>query len=114
MSSAEKMALRDTTEHDILPVPIDQQLDEVREPPRYQEVRSFLLGGPAYQWFLENVRSSALSTKRKGTILEVVTRGVDATVSTMTAPKLSYSVPKYSRLTSTWIGIFQIFEKSGV
>ena len=90
MSSAEKIAFWNTAEHfDFLPepTPVGQQLDEVQVPPRYQEVRSFLLDGPAYQWLLENARSSALLTERKGTILEAVTRKIDATLLSMRTPK---------------------------
>ena len=84
MSPAEKVLLWDTAEHsDFLPVSesAEQQPDEVREPPRYQEVRSFILDGPAYQWLLENARSSALLTERKGTALEAVSRKIDAALS---------------------------------
>jgi hypothetical protein len=87
MSPAEKMALWNTADFLPVPAPVDQQLDEVQEPPRYQEVRSFLLDGPAYQWLLENAQSSALLTERKGTILETVTRKIDATLSSMRTPK---------------------------
>ena len=90
MSPAEKMALWNTAEHsDFLPMPapVEQELDEIQEPPRYQEVRSFLLDGPAYQWLLENARSSALLTERKGTILEAVTRTIDARLSSMRIPR---------------------------
>jgi hypothetical protein len=90
MSPAEKMAFWNTAEHsNFLPVPapVEQELDEVQEPPRYQEVRSFLLGGPAYQWLVENARSSALLTERKGTILEAITRNIDATLSSIRTTK---------------------------
>jgi len=84
------MALCNTPEHSgflPVPVPVDQQLDEAQEFPRYKEARSFLLDGPAYQWLIENARSSALLTERKGTILEAVTRKIDATLSSMRTPK---------------------------
>ncbi|KAF2191687.1 hypothetical protein K469DRAFT_695833 [Zopfia rhizophila CBS 207.26] len=90
MSLTEKMARFYDAEHPDFPpepTPVDQQLDEVQVPPRYQEVRSFLLEGPAYQWLLENARSSALLTKRKGAILEAVTREIDATLSSIRTPK---------------------------
>lgn len=89
LSPAEKMALWNTTENsDFLPVPapFEQEPGDVQEPPRYQKVRSFLLDGPAYRWLLENVRSSALLTEREGTVLEVVTRKIDATLSSMRTP----------------------------
>jgi len=90
MSPAEKMALWNTAEHsDFVPVPasVERELDEVQEPPRYQEVRSFLLDGPAYQWLIENARSSALLTERKGTNLEAMARKIDAALSSMRTPK---------------------------
>ena len=91
MSLAEKMALWNTAELSDFPpepAPIDQQLDGAQISPRYQEVRSFLLDGLAYQWLLENARSLALLTKRKGTILEAVTRMIDAMLSSIKTPKL--------------------------
>ncbi|KAH7378177.1 hypothetical protein BKA64DRAFT_767047 [Cadophora sp. MPI-SDFR-AT-0126] len=56
MSPAEKMAFWNSAEpSDFLPLPksVEQALDESQEPPRYQEVRSFLLGGPANEQGLE-------------------------------------------------------------
>lgn len=89
MSAAEKVANWDTHDSMFLPepAPIDQQLDEIRGPPRYQEVRSFLLDGPAYQWLLENVRASALLTERKGTIVEAIAHKIDTTLSSMKTQK---------------------------
>lgn len=90
MPPAEKMALWTTAEHSDFapaPEPVKQELDEVQEPPRYQEVRSFLLDGPAYQWLVENARSSALLTERRGTILDVITREIDTTLSFLGTPK---------------------------
>ena len=90
MSLGEKMARWNPAERPDFPpepAPVDQQLDEVQVPPKYQEVRSFLLDGPAYQWLLENARSSALLTERKGTILEAVTHMIDAMLSSMRTPK---------------------------
>ncbi|KAH8802569.1 hypothetical protein F5884DRAFT_887230 [Xylogone sp. PMI_703] len=86
MSPVEKMAFWNTTEHSDL-APFEQVLDEVQEPPRYQEVRSFLLDGLAYQWLVENARSSALLTERKGTILEAITCMIDDKLSSMRTPK---------------------------
>lgn len=90
MSPAEKMALWNTAEHsDLLamPAPVERELDGALEPPIYQEVRPFLLDGPAYQWLVENARSSAFLTERKGTILETITCNIDAALSSMRTPK---------------------------
>ena len=93
MSPAEKMALWNTAEHSDFvpaPAPVKQELDEIQEPPRYQEVRSFLLDGPAYQWLIDNARSSALLTERRGTVLEAITREIDAVFSSLKTPKSPY------------------------
>ena len=93
MSPAEKMALWNTAEHSDFvpaPAPVKQELDEIQEPPRYQEVRSFLLDGPAYQWLIDNARSSALLTERRGTVLEAITREIDAAFSSLKTPKSPY------------------------
>jgi len=105
MSPAEKMAHWNTAEHSnflSVPAPVHQQLDEVQEPPRYQEVRSFLLDGPAYQWLLKNARSSALLTERKGTILEAVTRKIDVTLSSMRTLKSPRSQVFRANLDMDW------------
>ena len=70
---------------DMLPVqPLaEQQLGKVQEPPSYQRVRSFLLEGPAYQWLLQNARSSALLTEREGTVLEADIRKIDELLSSI-------------------------------
>ena len=93
MSPAEKMALWNTAEHSDFvpaPAPVKQEPDEIQEPPRYQEVRSFLLDGPAYQWLIDNARSSALLTERRGTVLEAITREIDAAFSSLKTPKSPY------------------------
>jgi hypothetical protein len=45
------------------------------------------LDGPAYQWLLENARSSALLTERKGTIVEAIAHEIDTTLSSMRIQK---------------------------
>ena len=105
MSPAEKIALWNTAEHPDFPpepAPVDQQLDRVQVPPRYQEVRSFLIDGPAYQWLLENARSSALLTERKGTILEEVTRMIDAKLSSMRTSKTQRSQVFQANFNMDW------------
>ena len=93
ISPGEDMSLWKITEHsDLLPVQrlAEQQLGKVQEPPSYQRVRSFLLDGPAYQWLLQNARSSALLTKRKGTVLEAVSRKIDDTLTSIRTSKLRH------------------------
>ena len=92
MSSVQNMLLWPAEHSYLLPAsgPAEQQLDEAQEPPRYQEVRSFLLDGPAYQWLLENARSSALLTERKGTVLEAVSRKIDDTLTSIRTSKLRH------------------------
>jgi hypothetical protein len=92
MSLVEKMEMarwHTTGPFDFLPEPehVDQRLEEVQVHPRYKEVRSFLLDGPAYQWLLENVQSTALLTEREGTIIEAVQQQIDSTLSSMITPK---------------------------
>jgi len=45
----------------------------------------FLLDGPAYRWLLENARSSALLTRREGTVLEAASREIDGVFSSQRA-----------------------------
>lgn len=81
MSLDEKMALWTTTErpdNEWEAGRIDPGLEEAQVPPRYQEVRPFLLDGPAYQWLLKNARSSALLTERTKPVLELAKRINDA------------------------------------
>ena len=105
MSLTEKMELWNLAEltgsqHE--PAPVDRQPEEAQEPPRYHEVRSFLLDGPAYQWLLENARSSALLTERAGTSLEAVTRRVDAAFSSINSSKLRQSQVFQTRIEMEW------------
>jgi hypothetical protein len=86
MSVTEKMTLWSTfkdlgipSEEDAVPQP----LDEVEMPPKYREVRSYLLGGPAYKWLLGNARSSAILTDTKGTILETIKGKIDSVLASM-------------------------------
>ena len=89
MSLTEKMGRWYTAQpSEVLPGPVaDEQGDQVQVPPRYQEVRSFLLKGPAYQWLLKSARSSAHLTERRGTAMESISRKIDATLSSMERPK---------------------------
>jgi hypothetical protein len=84
MSPEEKMQLAhwpNAKNFDLLePACVEQQIVDVQMPPRYQEVRSFLLDSSAYQWLIENARSSALLTPRKGTTLDLIAREFDATL----------------------------------
>ncbi|KAH7323067.1 hypothetical protein B0I35DRAFT_192717 [Stachybotrys elegans] len=90
MSVAEKMALWNTSE-DSAPEPADQLPEEARLPPAYQQVRNFLLDGPAYQWLLENARSSALLTGRTGTVVEAVKHMIENELASIKSTQLSQS-----------------------
>jgi hypothetical protein len=46
-------------------------------PPRYQEVRSFLMESPAYRWLLLTFQSSLYLSERRGTCIENISRSVD-------------------------------------
>jgi hypothetical protein len=75
MSLAEKMALWSSarnTERLNESEEIAQQTNEIDLPPRYQQVRSFLVEGLAYKWLLGKAQSSALLTK--GTVMEGITK----------------------------------------
>lgn len=90
MSLGEKIALWDMAEHpDALPetTTIGQKQETTQISPRYEEVRQFLLDGPAYKWLLENARSSAFLTERKGTIQDTIAGKINATLSSMWTPK---------------------------
>ncbi|EXJ76154.1 uncharacterized protein A1O5_00662 [Cladophialophora psammophila CBS 110553] len=79
------MAIWNTAECSNLP--LEPALVPDEEPLRFQELRSFLLDSPAYQWLVENARSSAILTERKGTIVDAIARKVDDTISSMRSPK---------------------------
>jgi hypothetical protein len=105
MSPAEKVALFNSTRHsDFQPdtAPGDQKPDGVKIPPIYQEVRSFLLGGSAYQWLIENARTSALLTERKGTILEEIACKIDATLSSLRTTKSRTAQVFQARFEMDW------------
>jgi hypothetical protein len=61
----------------------NQYLEDTILPPRYQEVRSFLLNGPAYTWLLKNIQSSALLTHTTGTTEESFSRPIADIMSSM-------------------------------
>ncbi|KAF2235938.1 hypothetical protein EV356DRAFT_90085 [Viridothelium virens] len=91
MSPAEKMALWKNVEHSesmAETMSIEAKADNVRRPLRYQDVRSFLRDGPAYQWLLDNIRSSKLLTERKATIFDTITIEITKAFSSVSAPEL--------------------------
>jgi hypothetical protein len=89
MSYAEKVELWNPEHSDFRPGSelLDQQLDEIQSPPMYQEIRSFLLHGQAYQWLLANARSAAILTETNGTIQQTVKRTMENILSSMSSSK---------------------------
>ena len=89
MSLAEKMVLWNMAKDSTHPGlnEDDQPSEEIIFPPRYQEVRSFLLQGPAYDWLLKNCQSSALLIHADSTTMELFSQPIADMLSSMRPSK---------------------------
>jgi len=75
MSTAEKMAPWDTYGEPDSTGELYRTIHhplKIEVPPRYEEVRQYILEGSAYKWYLANAGSSALLTDRRGTVVKSI------------------------------------------
>jgi hypothetical protein len=98
MTVAEKMALWDMAkDSETLPeARLPDEGDEFQPPPRYQEVRSFLLKSHAYNWLLKSARTSTTLTRTTGNTMRYVFQSVETALS----PALTTRKMRSSHLSS--------------
>ncbi|KAF2015665.1 hypothetical protein BU24DRAFT_491882 [Aaosphaeria arxii CBS 175.79] len=65
----------------------NNQLYEFERPPRYEEVRSYLLEGLAYEWLIKRVQTAGLLTDRKGTTVETIAETMNTILASTVTPK---------------------------
>ncbi|KAL9086103.1 MAG: hypothetical protein Q9165_007315 [Trypethelium subeluteriae] len=65
---------------------IEASLSEAQLRLKYKIARSFLLHSPAYQWLLDNIRSSVLLTEGKAIALDTITREITEAFSSSRTP----------------------------